>query len=228
MGSEMCIRDRDVIVTQTVQHTMATLMPRKVLERAKRYLRRECRKPHDVGVRAYAHHLLRVGRQELGKLPPYGPAQALNDGELAEILTYGIPKSWNREMDRQGFDSVVKTYAEVVEFLEGIEAAEDPGAKLPSKPKNKNSSAKSNGSGKKFCLIHGHGNHSSDECHKLQSEAKRIKSGDFKSSGGKGNFTKKSWKKKADDSNNKSKKDLTAFVKKQICLLYTSPSPRDS
>ena len=92
------------------------------------------------------------------------------EDELIDILVYATPKSWSREMDRQGFDPINKTLREVVDFMECIEQAEDfDGQKVDhnqrkphgnGKPKKKSKAS----SGTAHCLIHGKGSHSSDEC----------------------------------------------------------------
>ena len=91
----------------------------------KRYLRRECRKPADMKVRAFCQHLLRVNEDELLALPPFGTNQTMSEDELIDIMLYATPRSWSCEMDRQGFDPVVKNLAEVVQFMERIEQSED-------------------------------------------------------------------------------------------------------
>ena len=81
---------------------IAENLPYKCLQKVKRCVRRECRKPLDMKVREYATHLNRINRDEIPNIPPAGPNQELSQDELIEILLYGTPKSWQREMDRQG------------------------------------------------------------------------------------------------------------------------------
>jgi hypothetical protein len=76
-------------------------------------------------VRTYYQHLVRVNQDELPALPPFGRSQHLLDDEIIDILCYGTPKSWSREMDRQGFDPLTLTPTQVVDFLERIEQSED-------------------------------------------------------------------------------------------------------
>ena len=145
--------------------------------------------------------------------------------EMSDILLYATPKSWSREMDRQGWDPVIHTPSEIVEFMERIESTEDFDAgraqsKIQSKGKKSsgNGKSKSSGgaSGTKYCLIHGTGNHSSDDCHKLQAEAKRLKSGNQKPSGNQGGYGNKTWSKKANDDRKKNQQELNALVKKNV------------
>jgi hypothetical protein len=53
--------------------------------------------------------------------------QHLSQDELLDIILYGIPKSWVKEMDRQDFDPFsATTILQVVDFCERLESAEEP------------------------------------------------------------------------------------------------------
>ena len=58
-------------IQEALQYMLTQLMPRRVLQRVKRYLRRECRKSADVKVRIYMQHLLQMNMGELEMLPPF-------------------------------------------------------------------------------------------------------------------------------------------------------------
>jgi len=81
---------------QTALNGMVTmLLPNKILQRVKRYLRREARKPIDMTVREHLMHVPRVNTQEIPRLPPnFNNAQSLGDDEIIDILLFGTPKSW--------------------------------------------------------------------------------------------------------------------------------------
>ena len=49
---------------------MTSLLPRQVLAKVKRALRRDMRKPSDMKVRQYYQHLTRVNNEEITGLPP--------------------------------------------------------------------------------------------------------------------------------------------------------------
>ena len=68
-------------VPRAVRHMLSKIMPRKVLPRVKRYLRRECRKPADMKVRNYMQHILRINLEEIPMLPPFDPNQGLSGDE---------------------------------------------------------------------------------------------------------------------------------------------------
>jgi hypothetical protein len=172
-------------------------------------------------VRTYYQHLLRMNQEELPQLPPFAADQGLSPDELMDIILFGTPKSWSREMDRQGFDPLNMTIVQVVDFLEQIETAEDFEGNVPKRTTtNQSSKKKSYAKGEpksgdqKHCSIHGWGGHSSAECYKLQGEAKRRRG---EGSGAKKEWqnktSNKTWTRKADDGRNQSKKELASFQK---------------
>jgi hypothetical protein len=192
-----------------INYVLKELMPRQVLAKVKRYLRRDCRKPFDMKVRTYYQQFIRVNSEEL-------------PGLLIDIFLHGTPKSWQNEMDRQGFDPTEHTLLEVVDFMERIESTEDfsgtkvEGKKKSSSDKKEGKMSAADGSKKQFCLIHGYGSHSSDNCHHLKEEAKRFKTDRSKTGGSSTKKTYTTWVKKAAESTSGSKKELAAFIKKQV------------
>ena len=195
-----------------LQVTLLNLMPSKVLPKVKRQMRREMRKPVDMKVRAFCQHLVRLNQNDLPNLPPFHPNQALTDDELLDILLYGTPRSWQNEMDRQGFDPVEKGFYPTVEFMENLEGLEDKAADkavAKSGSKDKKSKGKDDEGSKKrtthYCQIHGpNWSHNTSEC--------RANKGKEKD----GKFSNKTWTRKSEDSTSKSKKELAAFLKKQV------------
>ena len=142
----------------------------------------------------------------------------MSEDELLDIVLFGTPNSWKREMERQGIDPLEKGLHAAVNFVEQIEAAEafDMGSTQTSTPK-KNKAKKGGGSSKKSfesktCLCHGDCGHSSEECTVLKklADAKRTKDGnsaDRKPSG--------DWKASADQQK-KRKQELAAFIQSSI------------
>ena len=175
-------------------------------------------------MRVCAQHVLHINHEELPCLPPFAPHQHLTADESIDIVLFGTPKSWQKEMDRQGFDPLEHSVDDIVTFMEQIEATKDhinsPDKQVVTTNKDKkkaSTSSESNGkSNKKFCVLRGHG-HATDECNQLNAEAKRIKGGDLPEKPKKltqGNFAfsgNKSWSRKAQDAKKKAKKDLAAF-----------------
>ena len=105
---------------------MTSLLPRQVLAKVKPALCRDMRKPSDVKVCQHYQHLTRVNNEEITGLPPaFHSTQKLSDEEMMDVILFGTPRAWQNEMDRQGFDPIGKTPAEVIAFMENIEATED-------------------------------------------------------------------------------------------------------
>jgi hypothetical protein len=200
--------------------------PQKVLQRVKRYMRREMRKPADMKIRQYLVHLNRMNNEEVPNLPPFGANQSLSDDELVDILLYAVPKSWIKDMDKQGFDPVTKSPEQVTDFLEQLETAEDFDPDKQKQVNNNNNNNKNKGkmqkqgsnnnakNGDKYCMLHGKGNHSTDECRNMQAQAKRMKTngGDSKPSGSKN----KTWNRKDGDKKKVTfgKNEINTLVKK--------------
>jgi len=224
-------------MVQAALNGMATvLLPNKILQRVKRHLRREARKPVDMTVREHLMHLLRINAQEIPRLPPnFSAAQALSNDELIDILLFGTPKSWQREMDRQGFDPLASAPAQAVEFMERIEMSEDfdsnkkttTVAQGKGKGKKKASCAKGNSDaeGCKHCVLHGNNNaHDASECKTLMAQAKKLKGNNGANNKGKGGNKggNKTWKNNAKDKTDDSKKELAALIKKATEVIKKS------
>jgi hypothetical protein len=79
-------------------------------------MRRKMRKPNDMRIRQFVNHLHWINYKELPQLPPFGN----------NIVLYGIPKSWIKEMDCQDFDPFRATnITQVVDFCKRLESAEE-------------------------------------------------------------------------------------------------------
>jgi len=203
------------------QGMVEKLVPSRALAKVKRHLRRHSRKPADMTVRAYYQNLYRINTQEIPNLPPFGDRQSFRDDEFIDIILYGTPGSWAREMERQGFDPMDHTAEEVVAFMEQLESAEvhDKAAtKVDSKKSSDKSSSKKKSSkeslnkkGTKYCEIHGHCAHTTEEC-RSNKDGKRYKS----DKSGSKNHKDKTWKRSADEEATVSKKELALLVKKVI------------
>jgi hypothetical protein len=77
-------------------------------------------KPMDMKVRNYYQAVGRINDEELPQLPPFGADQSLSTNKVLDILLHGTPKSWQVEMDCQGFDPLDKTIPEVIDFIENM------------------------------------------------------------------------------------------------------------
>jgi hypothetical protein len=197
------------------------LLPRRVLARAKQDLHRFSRKPVKIKVRNYYQAVGRINDEELPQLPPFRADQSLSNNEVLDILLHGTPKSWQVKMDRQVFNPLEKQIPEVIDFMENIEAAKEHYHQSETIAKKKSSSSnntkkdnnnKSNGKKKPthFCKEHGPNfSHNTEDCrtlaHKKGDSCKKKKS-----------FPNKTWVHKANEANSTSKKELAAFVQKEI------------
>ena len=210
-------------VPKTLDYLLEEILPRKVYARTKKWLRRDCRKPTGMTVHNYALRLRELNLDVIGKLPPYNKSEEdkrLTDDEMIDILLYGTPKSWQREMERQGFDPIEKEFDEVSQFMQRIEASEEvevkgktvndkkkPAAKKQkSTSTNGNANKSSDNKGSKCCANHGWCAHTTEEC--------RGKGGG-KFSGSKGGGDKP-WAKESEEAKTVATKDLNAYINKWI------------
>ena len=121
-GAEHYIHNDHLDVALTL--VLTNYLPRKVLARVKRSMRRDMRKPADMKVRHYYQNLIRMNDEELPNLPPFQQGNKLSQDELLDILLFGTPRSWQKEMDRQQFDPIEKGLHDTVDFMEGLESTE--------------------------------------------------------------------------------------------------------
>jgi hypothetical protein len=217
--------DHNDFVTAGLYAILTYIAPHKALAKQKRWMRRNCRKPTNMSVRECTNNLRRINERELCKLPPFGADQILTGDELTDIVLHGVPRSWPREMEKQGFDPDTKTLVEIIQFCERMEEAEDFGvgrdAQKTKTTHNKVKHDKVKGDKKekpsssgdhKYCLLHGDNHtHNSDECHVLvkRVQAMRRSDGDKRKPS-----HKKPWNRDAAKGNGSSKKELAAFVRK--------------
>jgi hypothetical protein len=92
------------MIEPVLRDTIKMVCPYKALEKQKRFMRRKMRKPANMKIRIFVNHLHRINFDELPQLPPFAADQELSNDELLDIILYCIPKSWVKEMDKQGFD----------------------------------------------------------------------------------------------------------------------------
>jgi len=176
-------------------------------------------------------HILRINSQEIPRLPPhFNATQMLSDDEIVDILLFGAPKSWQREMDRQGMDPLASAPHEVVTFMERIKMSEDfdNDKKItkvaPSKGKKKSGYNKGNSdaNGSKHCVLQGNNNtHDTSACKTLMAQAKKLKGNNGTDKKGKSGGDQ-SWKNKAKDKTKDLKKELAALIKKATEVIKKS------
>ena len=215
-GIAMAEDGRAAGIDIAMRHVLAQAIPPSAVKKVKKCIRRDCRKPSDMSVREFYEKILYVNNEEIPLLPTFktDPVEnMLSDDELVDILMCAAPNSWERELERLGFDPADHPSNEVLLKLEQIEAAESfdraPRAEGKGNKKSKTSPSKKPSSGQdKYCLIHGKCGHTSNDCNALKAKAKEAKS--FS------NDKKGSWSDKAKANKSKTDKEMAAFIKKQV------------
>ena len=213
LGAHHTGNHQNAMIQGAIQGMMTQLMPRRVLARIKRFLRRECRKPVGMKARQYLQHLLRANLEVIPNTPPFAENQSLAADEIIDILLFGTPKSWQKEMERQGFDPMASSVNDIIGFMERIESAEDfdtnaQKVSAKSQKTNKKKSPSQKTEELKFCSHHGpNPSHTSDQCFVLHPELKEKKKSGSKN---------KSWTRKAADNKKQTKSDLAAFACKEV------------
>ena len=189
--------------------------PFKALQRQKRYMRRECRKPADMTIRDFFTRFQQLNLENLPQFPPFGEGQSLTNDEVIDVMLSAVPKSWTKEMDRQGFDAITQPLTELITFCERIESTEDPFVPVETKkPRGRGKKPEATGD-QKHCMLHGPGSHSTEECKTLKAQAKRMKE-NRGTSDDKPKYSNKTWKRNADSAKSSAKKELAAFIKEAV------------
>ena len=206
-GQDHCIKD--AMLDTALEMTIANYLPRKVLARVKRSMRRDMRKPVDMKIRNYYQNLIRLNDEELPNLPPFSVDNKLSEDELLDILLFGTPRSWQNEMERQNFDPIVAGIHGAVDFMEGIEASEPPPEVAKPKAKGSANKKKKNDDKKPpyYCEQHGANyTHDTKDCRFLGNK----KTGSGRKS------KNKTWDRKANEASEQSKKELAALIGKTV------------
>ena len=210
------------------------MAPAKVLAKQHVWMRRYCRKPHDMTTKVFISHLIRINKEELPYLPPrYDITQRLSNDDIIDVVIHGIPNRWKREFERSGYDpmeSDLEALMKQCERMESLDHMDGEQTKKSDKSDKteKSGSLKNRKSHKKHkqsqgnrtgdCVIHGRGcGHSTDECKVvlgLVDPEKKKKA--TKKDGDKKSYGNKSWSRKSDEAKDKTKKELAAFVGKII------------
>ena len=215
----------DADIQAGMQAIISQVAPYKVLEKQRRFMRRKMRKPADMMTRQYVTYFNRINLEELPCLPPFGDNQSLPNDEVKDIIVYGLPRSWLKEMDKHDFDPYNDTLKNLLGFCERMEASEDHDASGNTKPSGGKSSKKArtqsgaNHSGDKWCEYHETNTHNTSECETL----KKLKAS-------RGNTSRentaraltnnrspnKTWKRNAGDGKKFTRKELSAIATKAI------------
>ena len=111
----------------------------------------------------------------------------MSEAELVEIGEYAIPQDWQDTMHLHNLDPLTAGVSDFIEFCERLETldSQSDDDKPTRKRTKRTTSGKTNrdndhASGDLVCMLHGRGNHTSDDCYQLKGLAKRHKSSDSK------------------------------------------------
>ena len=146
-------------------------------------------------------------------MPPFHDTNnRIADDELLDIVMFGIPKSWTKEMDKQDFDPFAHNMARLVDFCERLESAEDfhPEQVVKNNKGNKKAKTQKGSSNSKdgmWCAVHKTTTHNTDECDVVK-RAQKSHGSDKK------HFKNKTWKRKSDDAKSYTKKEIASIAKK--------------
>ena len=194
------------------QAVLSNVIPRKALQRQKRCMRRYWRKPRDMTVKQYAANLVHINETELPLMPPFVQGQELAEDEIIDIIMFGTPKGWSRELDKQGYNAETMTLQHLTETFTRFEESEDFDSEskpIPKKAKKDGKNKDKLVSGKKDCMFHGPNTHPTEACKTIQAMVTSTKKGSTSGSG-KPPFKNKTWKKS--DGGKDTKKEMKAFV----------------
>ena len=163
----------------------------------KRYMRRSLAKPDEMTMREFMSRIQEIN-EYFPSFPPDYEGNAvgkLTESELVEIGEFAIPEEWQDTMHLHNVDPLTVGVSEFIEFCERLETLHRPSEPDPAAVKRKRSTGKTrsgksgktvaaadDSSGEHYCMLHGYGNHSSEDCYQLKAQAKRMKSSDDGSS----------------------------------------------
>lgn len=171
----------------------AAVFPAKAARNQKKAMKR-IRKPIDMSFRAFANRMKRLN-EYLAHFPKHANGRSIKpmpDDEFLELLHDALPRNGYQDVMQQ-HDYDPTTAKDLQEFIEWIERRCEPfdkkeprnimDQKIPKKKRGRNQkddndsqqpTSKNQKTGK-FCMIHGHCSHTSEQCDKLKELAKAEK-----------------------------------------------------
>jgi hypothetical protein len=170
----------------------AAVFPIRAYLTQKQAMRRFMRKPKDMKIRDYVARLLEIiGYLEYFPTNTDKKATVLPTDGIMDILTYGIPNSWQKKIVEYNFDAQDHTPNEFVELCERISYGETLNAdasppkakanssgektvKFAQNPKTKSNLA--DPSSAKYCPLHKTNSHDAKECKVILAQCKKMAS----------------------------------------------------
>jgi hypothetical protein len=113
--------------TKSMEALASHIFPKFALSNQKAWLRRsdDVRKKPLMSTRMWAARLNEINQMLVEFPPKFNETQKLTEEDFIELIEYGIPQSWRAKMVEQGFIPIQHTLAEIVEFCEKMEYAEE-------------------------------------------------------------------------------------------------------
>ena len=126
--------------TLCLQAVTKQVFPQQALLKQKRAIRRYMRKPVDVTIRQHVARIVELVNL-LPQFPPFGNNQTMEDDEIVEILEFGVPNSWKKQMLLQGFDPIGKPQTSSLPSVNALKVPRNPETTRNRKPKRRRSEA---------------------------------------------------------------------------------------
>ena len=234
------LEDDETFFDTCVQAVTDYVLPKNALKNQRRYMRRVCRKPPHMTMKAYVARFRELNSY-LAMFNNNGEANMLSEEEVVENLEFGIPNSWEKAMILQGFVPSDKSVDEIVDFCERLEAHEvgkatlsdilhakrnaksEPGETQSSKRKRANSrlskrSGEDRAANHRYeCMLHGPNNtHETKDCKVLKAHAESQKAVRAANSGRGKTYKNKTWNRSDNDKNSKSVNEMHAIWDKWL------------
>ena len=170
------------------------VFPDRAYQTQKRWMRRFMRKPRETATADFVARVKEINEYFLhypmlrdGTLLP----TKLEDDELLDILEFGSPPSWQAEFLLQGYDPTEGTISDFVKFCRTLETVEEHNkssteVRSTSKRGKKRGHSSNDDTGNdkasgtkhnklKECMLHGTGNHDTNNCRTIRAQAERMK-----------------------------------------------------
>ena len=180
----------DNIYNKAWRSMTAAIFPTKAVRNQKKAMRR-IRKPLDMKFRTFANRMKKMN-DYLIHFPAHANGRAISplpDDEFYELLHDALPRNGYQDVMQQ-HDYDPTTAANLQEFIDWVEKRCEPfdtreprnvmDQKIPKKKRGRKDEPEQQPTSKKqrhdkFCLVHGHCSHTSDQCEKLKEMAKGAK-----------------------------------------------------
>ena len=187
-AADQCEGETLANLPAVVNDVTTHVFPERAARMQKRWMRRQLRKPLELSVREHVARVVEIN-QALEQFPmadDMEPVQKLDDDELMDILEFGTPNSWQKQMILHDFDPINGNTADFIQFCERMEKTEDKPApkkenangkkRAHNKHGNKKEERPKKGNSSHCCMLHGPNDvHNTNECRTLKFQAERMK-----------------------------------------------------